>query len=69
MSERVPSDDRGLLLDDGLFETILFKDGRPVLWREHLGRLARGCAVLDLDEPEPDRLLHAATGALRAAGL
>lgn len=69
MSEWVPSDDRGLLLGDGLFETILFKAGRPVLWQEHVQRLARGCALLGLDEPEPDRLLHAAKAALQAAGL
>ena len=69
MSDVVPPDDRGLLLGDGLFETILFKAGRPVLWDEHIQRLARGCAVLGLAEPDPDRLEQAAAAALSVAGL
>ena len=44
----VPFDDRGFTVGDGLFETVLADAGRLVLWREHLARLARGCASLDL---------------------
>ena len=36
MDSAVPTDDRGLLLGDGLFETVLFKAGEPVLWSQHL---------------------------------
>ncbi|AZZ91545.1 aminodeoxychorismate lyase [Hahella sp. KA22] len=38
--------DRGLAYGDGLFETILVVDGRPVLWNEHLARLRMGCELL-----------------------
>ena len=69
MSETVPPDDRGLLLGDGLFETILFRAGRPVLWEEHVQRLARGCAVLGLDEPDTEHLVQAALTALSTTGL
>jgi branched-chain amino acid aminotransferase/4-amino-4-deoxychorismate lyase len=65
----VPTDDRGLLLGDGLFETILFKQGRAVLWEEHLARLARGCGVLGLPSPDADGLHGAAARAVREAGL
>ena len=62
-----PADDRGLLLGDGLFETVLFRDGEPVLWQEHMARLAQGCAVLGL--PEPDVQTIRAESARAAAGI
>ena len=34
--------DRGLLLGDGLFETLRVRAGRPQLWRYHMERLGRG---------------------------
>lgn len=49
----VPLDDRGLLLGDGLFETVLALDGVLVRLEAHLDRMAAGCAVLGL--PAPDR--------------
>lgn len=49
----VPLDDRGLAYGDGLFETVLVRDGQALLWDEHVARLARGCQALAL--PEPDR--------------
>jgi len=64
-----PIDDRGLLLGDGLFETVLFKAGRAVLWEQHLARLARGCAVLRLPCPDAADLAAAAQAALEASGL
>lgn len=67
MDPAVPTDDRGLLLGDGLFETVLFKAGEAVLWTEHMARLARGCAVLGLPPPDPGALLEQARRA--AAGL
>lgn len=63
------ADDRGLLLGDGLFETILFKQGRAVLWDAHLARLARGCGVLGLPSPDADGLRDEALRAVRRAGL
>ncbi|MFZ3007557.1 MAG: aminotransferase class IV, partial [Phenylobacterium sp.] len=49
----IPPDDRGLLLGDGLFETVLSRAGDLVALGEHLERMAAGCAVLGL--PAPDR--------------
>jgi len=39
----IPFDDRGLLLGDGLFETILVRDGKAILFDEHVARLRAGC--------------------------
>lgn len=49
----IPLDDRGLLLGDGLFETMLALDGAIPMIEAHLDRLAAGCAVLGL--PDLDR--------------
>lgn len=48
----VPVDDRGLLLGDGLFETILARGGALEHWPEHLARLTAGCAALGLPAPD-----------------
>ncbi|MBN7797723.1 aminodeoxychorismate lyase [Parahaliea mediterranea] len=42
----LPLPDRGLAFGDGLFETLLLVDGRPVLLEYHRQRLARGLKVL-----------------------
>ncbi|MEQ5801833.1 aminodeoxychorismate lyase [Halomonas sp. H10-9-1] len=59
-----PLDDRGAAYGDGLFETILVRGGRPLLWDEHLARLARGCHVLGIPMP-PE---HALAAPLAEAG-
>ena len=41
--------DRGLAYGDGLFETILVRDSKPLLLDAHLARLQRGCTVLGLE--------------------
>lgn len=65
----IPHDDRGLLLGDGLFETVLALDGALVWAEAHLDRLEAGCAALGLPAPdraEARRLMQAAPA---AAGL
>ncbi len=47
----LPLDDRGLLLADGLFETVLVADGRAWLLADHLSRWCQGAALLGLPEP------------------
>lgn len=47
----VPLHDRGLLLADGLFETVLVERGTPWLLADHLARLARSAALLGLPPP------------------
>lgn len=48
--------DRGFLLGDGLFETILLADGVPVFLSAHLGRMRAGAEALgieaEIDEAE-----------------
>lgn len=66
----VPADDRGLTLGDGLFETILAKDGQLVMFEAHLARMDAGCLALDLLPPDPEEALHlcqAAAGTGRTA--
>lgn len=69
MSEPALSSDRGLLLADGLFETVLFRRGEPVLWPQHMDRLSRACAAVDLPPPDAAHLRTAADRAIDAAGL
>ncbi|WGI26903.1 aminodeoxychorismate lyase [Halomonas alkaliantarctica] len=49
--QSVPFDDRGLAYGDGLFETVLLRAGKPVLWRYHTARLAKGCHRLGIPLP------------------
>jgi branched-chain amino acid aminotransferase/4-amino-4-deoxychorismate lyase len=69
-SSTVPGDDRGLTLGDGLFETILARDGELVMFEAHLARMDAGCLALDLPPPDPEealRLCKAAAGPGRMA--
>jgi branched-chain amino acid aminotransferase/4-amino-4-deoxychorismate lyase len=61
--------DRGFLLGDGLFETILWSEGRLVLFDGHAQRLIRGCEALGLPAPDPEVLKQAAETAVVSAGL
>ncbi|MBV9511489.1 MAG: aminotransferase class IV [Caulobacteraceae bacterium] len=63
------SQDRGFLLGDGLFETILAEDGRLAHFEAHAARMARGCGVLGLPAPDAESLRIAAVQALAAAQL
>ncbi|MCG9916422.1 MAG: aminotransferase class IV [Phenylobacterium sp.] len=65
----IPLDDRGLLLGDGLFETLWVRDGVPADWAEHMDRMALGCTALGLPAPDPDTAWTSAQDALRQAGL
>jgi 4-amino-4-deoxychorismate lyase len=52
----IRADDVGVLHGDGLFETMHVRAGRPWLPREHLARLARSAAELDLLLPDAAEL-------------
>jgi len=43
--------DRGFQYGDGLFETILIRDNKPVFLAEHLQRLMQGCQTLGIPLP------------------
>ncbi|MCA1655202.1 MAG: aminodeoxychorismate lyase [Pseudonocardiaceae bacterium] len=49
----IRADDLGLMRGDGIFETILVVDGKARELGQHLDRLARSAAMLEL--PPPDR--------------
>lgn len=66
-TDRLPSDDRGLLYGDGLFETVAFHHGNAALWNLHMARLAGGCAVLDLALPDPELLYRECQGLVAGA--
>ena len=69
MMGAVPLDDRGLLLGDGLFETLLWKDGALVLGGAHWARMAAGAATLGLPAPTEPAFLDCAVAAVRDADL
>ncbi|MGS2743197.1 aminodeoxychorismate lyase [Halomonas sp. LS-001] len=52
----VPFDDRGFAYGDGVFETLLLRNGQPVLWDFHRARLWRGCEVLGITPPSDQSL-------------
>ncbi len=54
--------DRGFILGDGLFETVLIRRGAPVLCQEHVDRLLATAAALLF--PLPEALPATARGAL-----
>lgn len=67
-----PLEDRGVAYGDGLFETVLLRDGEPQLWSRHLARLERGCRVLGLPVPsrhDIERPLHEAASGLQVLKL
>ena len=43
--------DRGFVLGDGIFETLVVRRGQPVLWREHIDRLLATATVLHFPLP------------------
>jgi 4-amino-4-deoxychorismate lyase len=53
--------DRGLQYGDGVFETIVCRDGRPRWFERHLRRLQHGCATLGLRFRDDERLQHEVT--------
>ncbi|ATC30930.1 4-amino-4-deoxychorismate lyase [Caulobacter vibrioides] len=65
--DAVPLNDRGLLLGDGLFETLLAVDGVIAHLPAHLDRMAAGCAVLGLSF-DRDAAQRVALGAAPGAG-
>lgn len=62
----IPAGDRGLLYGDGLFETMLARDGSVARLDRHLARLAASAAALAL--PLPDGVARAVALVAAAAG-
>jgi branched-chain amino acid aminotransferase len=62
----VPADDHGLVVGDGVFETIKVIDGHPFALTRHLDRLHTSAAALGIEVPTHDEL-RLAVGELLAA--
>ncbi len=60
--------DHGLLVGDGVFETMRVYGGKPFAWTRHLDRLAHSAAGLGLAVPDRDELRTAADAVLAANG-
>lgn len=66
----VPVHDRGLLLGDGLFETVRVARGAAPLLDRHLERLRTGCRLIHMPLPmTDDELAEAAATLIKANGL
>lgn len=67
---RIDPADRGFLLGDGLFETMLALHGRPIFADAHMLRLKAGAELIGLPLPyAPDFIEAACTEILEANGL
>lgn len=66
----VDATDHGVLLGDGVFETLAVRDGRPRLLDRHLRRLQAGMARIDIiDGPDDETIRNAIDELLVASGL
>lgn len=66
----VDATDHGVLLGDGVFETLAVRDGRPRLLDRHLGRLRAGMDRIDLvDGPDDVTVRRAIDELLSVSGL
>jgi branched-chain amino acid aminotransferase len=63
---RISPFDHGLLVGDGVFETIRVYDGQPFAWTRHLDRLADSASGLGLPVPDRAELRRAAEAVLVA---
>lgn len=62
--------DRGLQFGDGVFETLRWQNGAPVLWARHWARLCRGLDRLGIPRPrEQDCLDELASVALKVPSI
>jgi len=66
---RVSAFDHGLLVGDGVFETLRVYDGRPFAWTRHLVRLEHSADGLGLTVPERAVVRAAAAEVLEANAL
>lgn len=61
--------DHGLVVGDGVFETVLVWNGRAFALRRHLERLARSAAGLRIPAPDAETLTRACAAVIDAAAL
>jgi len=64
---RISIFDHGLVVGDGVFETVKVANGVPFALSRHLARLARSAAGLGLAEPDLDQIRAGALAAVEAS--
>jgi 4-amino-4-deoxychorismate lyase len=57
------ADDLAVVRGDGIFESLLVRDGRPCLLEAHLGRLTQSARMMELPPPDLTRWREAAATA------
>lgn len=65
----VAVDDHGLIVGDGIFETLLARDRRPCFWARHMARLARSFEATGITPVVESTLRGAVESVIGAAGL
>ncbi len=60
----ISANDRGLLLGEAVFETILIKQGAAQFWPQHMQRLWQACAYAGIATPYTPETLQQALAAL-----
>jgi branched-chain amino acid aminotransferase len=66
---RISIFDHGLVVGDGVFETVKVARGVPFALSRHLSRLARSAAGLGLAEPDLEQIRAGALAVIEASGL
>lgn len=61
----IDAQDRGLLLGESVFETILLDRGRPQFWNAHIARLFAACDAFGFTRNYQDKALKTALTALQ----
>jgi D-alanine transaminase len=66
---RVPVEDRGMQFADGVYEVVRYYDGRPFRMPQHLARLVRSAAGIELPLPPVEELRLAMDALIEKQGL
>lgn len=61
--------DHGLTVGDGVFETVLVRDGHPFALTRHLARLRRSLLGLGIDGPPEERVREAVAAVVAGSGV
>src|SRR5579875_4112791 len=66
---RIPVEDRGLQFADGVYEVVRYYDGRPFRMQQHLARLVRSAAGIELPLPPIEEIRQAMDALVERQGL
>lgn len=66
---RISPFDHGFLVGDGVFETLVARDGRPFTPTRHWRRLVASCSAMNITAPEYEEYLKAMLSTMEANGL